>query len=425
MTKYIIVMGGTATGTGKTAFSASLGYILSTYGLNVSMVKFDGILNIDFEHCFSPKNKGEIIWDGEEIFITKDEEMVDSDLGVYERFLDKNFSKKNNIVNGNCYYELMNKQLKMKFKRGEIISINSHVIPLYIKKIAEASNNSDVCIIEIGGTIGDYESLFFSRAIGILKDKNKNKTIFILYSYLPLKSRTEFSEKEPFLLKVVKQNFEKAILLGLKPDFLAIRSDYNLEKFHKERITRDTFLNEEKIINIKTSRDQYNIPIEILNTGEHKNLINDLGIDGPRIEGHLEKYSALGEFSTSKILIIGETESSGSFISLKEAIKHAMRHLGKTPVITWIKGNQLENFRRDNILEDYNYVVITDGMENIPGKDEILKNKSIPLLCIGPVCKKFKNLQGHYFILRHEEYASRPMNPTLLKFFNLQWREGK
>ncbi len=154
MTKYVVVCGGTATGTGKTVFTASLGYIFSTFNLNTTIIKFDGLLNLSFASLATGNYKDEIIWEGEEIFINSEGEKVDSDIGVYERFLNKDISAANNIVNGECYYELFKKQLNDQLKRGETVTINTHLIPIYLEKIKKVSDSSDVCIIEVGGTLG-------------------------------------------------------------------------------------------------------------------------------------------------------------------------------------------------------------------------------------------------------------------------------
>src|SRR3989344_1332831 len=360
MTKYIIITGGIATGTGKTCLASSIGYILSTYGMNISMIKFDGILNLNFKSLINSKSKEEIIWDGEEVFITKNGNFLDSDIGPYERFLHKDFSSLNNIVSGECYNEIIKNQLSGRYKKGEIITINSHLIPLYLKKIYAASKNSDVCIIEIGGTLGDYESLFFIKALNKLK---------------------------------------------------------NIK--HKKRIMRDCFLNKDKIWRIPSVKDIYTLPIEILNSKQYRILINLLGITKRRIKGNLERFNELKIKNVSKVLIIGETESSGSYISLKEAVKHSLKSFGYSANIKWIKGSQIEN----EIIKDYDYIIITDGKENIRGKRDIINNYSLPILCIGNICNTIKiNKINCFYINKHIEYRSKPMNPSLNKFFK-KWKK--
>src|SRR3989344_734592 len=419
MTKYIIITGGIATGTGKTCLASSIGYILSTYGMNISMIKFDGILNLNFKSLINSKSKEEIIWDGEEVFITKNGNFLDSDIGSYERFLHKDFSSLNNIVSGECYNEIIKNQLSGRYKKGEIITINSHLIPLYLKKIYAASKNSDVCIIEIGGTLGDYESLFFIKALNTLKNINPKKFISLHYCYLPLKSSFDISEKEPFLLKIVKQSVDKANLLSINTDILVVRSDIKLLNKHKKRIMRDCFLNKDKIWRIPSVKDIYTLPIEILNSKQYRILINLLGITKRRIKGNLERFNELKIKNVSKVLIIGETESSGSYISLKEAVKHSLKSFGYSANIKWIKGSQIEN----EIIKDYDYIIITDGKENIRGKRDIINNYSLPILCIGNICNTIKiNKINCFYINKHIEYRSKHMNPSLNKFFK-KWKK--
>ncbi|MFA4887259.1 MAG: hypothetical protein WC595_03530 [Candidatus Nanoarchaeia archaeon] len=421
MTKYVVVGGSTATGTGKTVFTASLAYLLSTHGLNVTAIKFDGILNLDFSTIItSNKIKPEVIWEGEEVFLTKQHELVDSDVGVYERFINKDFTSKNNIINGACYYQLFLNQLNHQFAKGEIITVNSHLIPLYLKKIEEAAKGSDICFIEIGGTLGDNESLFFLRALSALKNKDPSSVLFILYSYLPLKSSLDqLNEDEPFLLKIVKQSYEKAMECPLKPDLLAIRSDKPVLSKHKSRIQKDTFLYPDQLLLIPSIKDIYQLPLKLLYSKEYEILFSMLHLKkGKRKEGSLEKYSKLPITSTCQVLILGETESSGSYISLKEAIKHALRHIAKEPNIIWMKGRELTSTIN---LNTYDYIILTEGNEALELKHHLIKNTTIPTLILGKFAQIIKSPYS-FPLSTHQEYRSRPMFPTLLNFFKLKWK---
>ncbi|HLD04964.1 MAG TPA: hypothetical protein VJG90_04575 [Candidatus Nanoarchaeia archaeon] len=424
MTKFIVIGGGTATGTGKTFFTASLSYILSTFGLNVTIIKFDGILNLNFSTLISSKlKKKELIWEGEEIFVTNNNELVDSDIGVYERFLDKNFTKNSSITNGECYQELINKQLQGNFVKGEIITVNSHLIPIYIEKIVKASRGCDVCLIEVGGTLGDNDSIFFIKALAILREKYVEKLIFIHYNYLPMKSKSDILvEDEPFLLKIVKQSYEKAVNSPLKPDLLAIRCDEPFLKKHKERILKDVFLMDKQLIIVPTVKDIYELPTKLMEREEYKIIFSRLGLSiTNRKEGHLEKYCLLPVDSEANVLIFGQTESSGSFISLKEGVKHALRHLGKDAIITWPKENESVNIdpRR------YDYLIITRGIKEVYKKKNALLNGDIPTLIIGDVFEKRLNTSRCFIIQSNLEYKSRPMKPSLLDFFSLKWKKDK
>lgn len=164
MTFYIFIYGSTATGTGKTVFTSSLGYILSTFGLNVNIIKFDGLMNISFKTMMESTKNGEIIWEGDEVFKTKDGTLVDSDIGTYERFLEKNLSSRNNLINGKFYEELIRKEKEGKFKKGDFLNINKNIIPKYKEEVKKQGEVYDVCLVEIGGTLGDEDTRLFKKS---------------------------------------------------------------------------------------------------------------------------------------------------------------------------------------------------------------------------------------------------------------------
>ena len=416
MTFYVFVYGATATGTGKTSFASSLAYLFSTYGLSTSVIKFDGILNISMENMFASKKSGEIIWAGEEVFITRDGKKVDSDVGVYERFLNRDFSGENNILNGACYFDLLQKQVNQEFLKGEPLSSNKYLIPLYLEKIESVFKNEEVGIIEIGGTLGDDDSSMFLRALRALKQKNPKNCITICYTYLPLKSKADIiSNDEPFLLKIVKNNYETAFKSDLPPDILAVRPDISLSVDHLGPLARDTFLDKNNIVFVPTVKELYDLPIQLIKKGHILKKIDSLFPGKIRKPGHLEEYNKIAFSGRSSVLVIGETESSGTYISLNEAIKHALRHLGKEADITWLKLNEIKNKP-----QHFDYIIVTEGETAIEEKCSLIKNLRAPLLCIGKVNEAFKGLPHSYIIEDHLEYLSRPMRPKLIKFFSSQ-----
>ncbi len=415
MTKYIVVCGGTATGTGKTIFTASLGYIFSTFNLITTIIKFDGLLNLSFASLATGDSEDEMIWEGEEVFINSEGKKVDSDMGIYERFLDKDIPSINNIVNGECYYELFKKQLNGQLKKGETVMINTHLIPIYLEKIKNASEGNDICIIEIGGTLGDAESLHILKALSILQCKNPNEFLVVHYTYLPLKSNYDIvSKEEPFLLKIIKQSYEKALNSSLKPNILIVRSDKPLTENQKDRITRDIFTDKKNIINIPSVEDIYSLPIKMLKSNQESIFLKYFKLDQKRIAGSLEAYNNLKTESYKNVLVIGETESSGLYISLKEAIKHALKHLKKEAKIMWLRGSEINS----NInIERFDYVIVTEGNEKIETKIELLKKINVPILCIGVINNIISDRKNIYRIKEHIENKSRPMRPTILEFF--------
>ncbi|MBS3153119.1 hypothetical protein J4426_00940 [Candidatus Woesearchaeota archaeon] len=418
MTKYIIVCGGTATGTGKTIFTASLGYIFSTFNLITTIIKFDGLLNLSFASLATGDSKDEIIWEGEEIFINFEGKKVDSDMGVYERFLDQDIPSINSIINGECYYELFKKQLNGQLKKGEILTINTHLIPIYLEKIKNASEGKDICIIEVGGTLGDAESLYFLKALSILQCKNPDEFLVVHYAYLPLKSNHDIVYKEePFLLKIIKQSYERALNSSLKPSILAVRSDKPLTENQKNRITRDIFIDKKNIINLPSVEDIYSLPLEILKFNQEYIFLKYFKFDQKRTAGSLETYANLKTEGYKNVLVIGETESSGLYISLKESIKHALKHLKKEAKIMWLRGSEINSNLN---IESFDYVIVTEGNEGIKNKIGLLKKINAPILCIGTINNLIPDRKNVYRIKEHIENKSRPMKPTILEFFQLK-----
>ena len=153
--KYIVVTGGVCHGIGKGIVASTIAYLLQQVGLNVSLVKFDGLLNRLGKEPYHEQIN--YLYEGEEVFVLDDGFLADSDFGSYERFLNKCATQKNNILNGDCWYELLTKE----FDAGGVKKIRPHLINIYKQKVKQAAGSSDVAVIEVGGTVGDLRKYLF------------------------------------------------------------------------------------------------------------------------------------------------------------------------------------------------------------------------------------------------------------------------
>jgi len=372
MTKKIIITGGVTSGVGKGVITASISNLLKKYGLKVQPVKFDGFLNKSFGDLVGYHKKQEIIFSGEEVFVLEDGTEADSDLGVYERFINQNLKGENNIVNGSCLEEMLSEKM---VHRGELIKIRPHLMRIYMKRIESLSQDSDVIILEIGGTVGDDENSFFLALLGARCAQDKNY-ISLHLSYIPQDiSREEISQERGMvggknLLKPVKNGILELAKYNLFPEFVLLRGR-EIKIGELERIAEATTLDMERIEVIPEVDDIYTLP-KILEQGRvFKRLLNRLKLKRRELcKDHIDKYlqDRVEVSKDVKILVAGETESWDSFISLNEALKHSATSLGYRARVKWYKeSDSIENYN------NYDGIIITEGLERINEKMKLAR----------------------------------------------------
>ena len=258
----IVVLGGVTSGVGKGVVCASIGNLLIENGIRTTVIKYDGLMNYSFEQMNPYHVIPEVRWSDEEVTVLADGGVVDSDLGVYERFTGLELPSVNNIVNGQCLKELISHQECKRWKAGEVISIFPHLIDIYKEKLFEAIADNDAAVLEVGGTVGDFESEFFLRMVSNLSDE---LNLFVLQlSYLSFMGSGSGAENDVInqdvILKPIKQSFHAACSFCLKPDALLIRSKKKVGSGIKRRVSKATCLSEEHIFFDYDVNSIYDVP---------------------------------------------------------------------------------------------------------------------------------------------------------------------
>jgi len=380
--KYVVVTGGTCHGIGKGIITSVVSYILQQSGLNVTNIKFDGLLNRLGKEPYHKKI--DVLYEGEETFILDDGFIADSDFGSYERFLNKELKRKNNILNGDCWFDLLN----IDYKTGEILKIRPHLINIYKKKIEEAASGNDAVVIEVGGTVGDNENIFFLQALKDIKSGNLSNFLSLHVTYIPGNKYPEVKNvvryiSDDFILKPAKQSILKLGEYGLDPDIVVCRCHVKLSDIIKERISEATGISKNYIFSDEDVENIYSIVESFKKQKIDTAIFKRLNIKFKEKRGHIDNYLSKIKKINKKIrvIILGNTEGWDSYISLSEAIDHAAVDLGYKSEIKWISNKAID----EKLKKETNGFIITEGLEDMKEKFSVAKycrENSKPILGI-------------------------------------------
>jgi len=388
MTKYIFVAGGVMSGIGKGVSVASIGRILKSKGFKVTAVKIDPYINVD-AGTMNPIEHGEV-------FVTEDGDECDQDIGNYERFLDENITKINYITTGRVYQAVINRERNLEYD-GRCVEVVPDIPDEVISRIKKAArkNKADFVLIEIGGTVGEYQNMLFLEAARILHLQEPQNVLFILVSYLPIPSMIGEMKTKPTQTAVKTLN-----TAGIQADIILARSRVALDEPRKRKISIFCNVTKENVISAPDIKAIYEIPVNfekenlgniILkkfnlrarknNLKDWKRLVNTIhNIKKPVRIGIVGKYFETGSFTLMD-----------SYISVIEAIKHAAWFFRRKPEIYWLSAEEFEkNPNKLKDLKKYDGIIVPGGFgkRGIEGKIKAVgfcrKNK-IPYLglCLG------------------------------------------
>ncbi|MEI7620058.1 MAG: CTP synthase [Candidatus Falkowbacteria bacterium] len=341
-TKYIFVVGGVMSGVGKGITTASIGEIIQAKGYSVSAIKMDPYINVD-AGTMNPIEHGEV-------FVTEDGDETDQDIGNYERFLNKNIYKENYMTTGRIYQTVINKERNLEYK-GKCVQVVPH-IPMEIRdRINKAvkKTGAEIMIIEIGGTVGEYENLLFLEAARVMKLQNPKDVAFVMVSYLPVPNMVGEMKTKPTQHAV--RNLNSA---GIQPDFIIARSEVNIDQHRREKIAINCNICAENVIAAPDAKSIYDIPLNfekdklgdrILKKLELKprnkkpdcnkdweQMVINTKLKSPEVViGIVGKYFATGDFSLTD-----------SYISVIEAVKHAAAYNRCHVKLEWISAEDVE-----------------------------------------------------------------------------------
>ena len=376
--KYLFVTGGVVSSLGKGIFSASLGAILESRGLKVTIQKLDPYINLD-PGTMSPFQHGEV-------FVTEDGSETDLDLGHYERFLDSKMSKLNNFTAGQVYEHVLKRERKGDFL-GSTVQVIPHITDEIKKRIVKCAKGNDIAIIEVGGTVGDIESQPFLEAIRQMKlELGSNRALFAHLTLIPFLASSGEIKTKP-----TQHSIKNLLSHGIQADLLICRSENPLQKSDSKKISLFTNVDEKCVFSIPDVNSINSIP-ELLNTqGLDKQITEKLRLKSkPANLNRWKKVSKLekNRKGITKIALVGKyTELADSYKSVNEALVHAGIH-NKTEVeIEYFDSQDFNNgvtkFRPQGILIPGGFGGRgIDGMINVA---KFARTKNIPFfgICLG------------------------------------------
>ena len=388
MARFIFVAGGVMSGIGKGVATASIGKILQAKGFRVSAVKIDPYINVD-AGTMNPIEHGEV-------FVTDDGVECDQDVGNYERFLDENLTTENYITTGRVYQTVINKERNLGYggRCVEVVPDIPNEVIYRIKKVAR-NTEADFVLIEIGGTVGEYQNLLFLEAARILRLRKSEDILFILVSYLPIPAMIGEMKSKPTQTAVRLLNEA-----GIQPDIILARARVPLDEPRKKKISIFCNVAKEDVISAPDVKSIYEIPINFEKDNIGNRILNKFGLRAKKFD--LKNWAELVKFIKSvkkpvKIGIVGKYFGTGeftladSYISVIEAIKHAAWFFKRKPEIDWLSSEKYENSPSAvKELKRYNGIIVPGGFgsRGVEGKIkaiEFCRKNKIPFLglCLG------------------------------------------
>ena len=395
MSDYIFVTGGVVSALGKGVTSASLGAILESRGLRVGMMKLDPYLNVD-PGTMSPYQHGEV-------FVTEDGTETDLDLGHYERYVSTTTGKHSNYTAGKIYETVIAKERRGDYL-GATVQVIPHVTDEIKKSIVKGSQGYDITIVEVGGTVGDIESLPFIEAIrqmGIYKDGYE-----VAYVHLTLVPYIKASAE--IKTKPTQHSVRELRAIGIQPDALVCRSELPLPKEHFDKIALFTNVDKNAVISAHDAEDIYQIPLILRDQGLDDIIVEKLKLDVPKADltpwENVFKASKESD-SKVKIAMVGKyVDFKDSYISLSEALRHAGFKNKKNVEIAYVESEDIQKNGTD-CLSKMDAILIPGGfgdrgIEGMIQSIEYARKNSIPFLgiCLGmqaAVIEYARNVLGH------------------------------
>lgn len=389
---YLFVVGGVMSGVGKGTSAAALGLTLKSKGYKVTAIKIDPYVNVD-AGTMNPVEHGEV-------FVTVDGDETDQDVGTYERYLDTNITRANYMTTGRVYQAVIERERNLEYK-GKCVEVVPHVPEEIIRRIERASKEAkaDITLIEVGGTVGEYQNVLFLEAARMLQVQYPEQVKFAIVSYLPVPPSVGEMKTKPTQYAIRTLNSA-----GIRPDFVIGRSPLPMDEPRKKKIAWICGVPTDHIIGAPDAKSVYDIPqmfedqhfaLSVLKSFKMKAKQNDLS----KWNAFVKKMRAAKK--EVHIGVVGKYFSTGDFVlsdvylSVLEAIKHAAAHEGVRAKIEWLNSEEYEKsptkMKKDLGALDGVIVPGGFGSRGIEGKIaaiEYCRKKKIPYLglCYGMQC---------------------------------------
>lgn len=386
--KYIFVVGGVMSGVGKGVTTSSIALLLSARGLNVTAMKIDPYINVD-AGTMNPTEHGET-------FVLKDGLETDQDMGNYERFLNKDLPAINYMTTGSVYLSVIQKERNLEYKGKNVEVVPD--IPLEVLsriKKAQKAAHADVVLIEIGGTVGEYQNVLFLEAVRMLKTEQPENVAVVMVSYLPVPNSIGEMKTKPTQTAVRTLNSA-----GVFADLIIARSPLPVDQKRKQKIATFCNVRVENVISAPDVKSIYDIPLNYETDKLSQRLCEQLGLKSKKSPDLTawKKFVSRSKVGGAKvkIAVVGKYFNSGDFvlsdvyISVLESIKYSAYALNLTPEITYLSSHDFENKEKLKELKKFDGVLIPGGFgsSGIAGKlnvIEYIRKQKIPYfgICYG------------------------------------------
>ncbi len=387
MPKFVFVTGGVTSSLGKGITAASLGRILAARGFTVGSLKMDPYLNVD-PGTMSPYQHGEV-------FVTEDGAETDLDLGHYERFIDRNVTRASNLTTGQIYSAVLTKE-----RRGDYLGATVQVIPHVTNEIKERihrvarETQADVILVEVGGTVGDIESLPYLEAIRQFRnDVGRQNVLNVHLTLLPRVATGELKTKP------TQHSVKELRSIGIQPDVIIARADQPIDDELREKIALFCDVKVDNVISEPDAWSIYAVPLMLEEAGLGRIVTDELGLTERAHEPELDEWKAIVERIRDariplEIGLVGKyIELKDAYLSVAESIRHAAWATGCQPRLRWIDSEKLEEQRDTGPLEGLDGIVVPGGFgyRGIEGKVVAVRysrERRIPTLglCMGMQC---------------------------------------
>ena len=374
-------------GLGKGVTTASIGRILHEHGYNITAVKIDPYINFD-AGTLRPTEHGEV-------WVTDDGGEIDQDLGTYERFLDMDIPKRNNITTGQIYKTVIDRERSGKYL-GETVQFIPHIPNEIKKRLKEAGKGRDIIIVEIGGTIGDYENIPYLFAMKSLeREMGKENVVYVLITYLPIPSHIEEMKTKPTqqAIRLLGEN-------GIFPDFIICRAKRALDNIRKKKIETYANIASDYVISEPDVDTVYQIPLDLEKENFGLKLLKELNLKSKKrpdwkswdvlVNRMQNPKKHVKVAIVGKYIDIGDYNLADSYVSINHALIHAGAALNVGVDINWVDSKTLEGKNANNNLNEYNGIIVPGGFgsSGVEGKINAINyartnNKPFLGLCYG------------------------------------------
>jgi CTP synthase len=380
MTKIIFITGGVVSSLGKGITSASLGALLEARKLKVALMKLDPYINVD-PGTMSPFQHGEV-------FVTEDGAETDLDLGHYERFVRTKMTQKNNLTSGRVYAEVIRKERRGDYL-GATVQVIPHITDEIKSRILQTTQGFDITLVEIGGTVGDIESLPFLEAIRQLRmELGSQNTLFIHLTLIPyIKAAHEIKTKP------TQHSTKELRSIGIQADILICRSENQISDFAREKIALFTNVEQRAVISLPDVKNIYAIPLLLKEQGIDKLLVEKIGL--PEAKTDLSEWQKIVDIENGftkevGIAMVGKyVDLIDAYKSINEALRHAGIHTNVKVKITYVDSEEVE-VKGVKLLEGFDAILVPGGfgkrgVEGMIIAAQYARENNIPYLgiCMG------------------------------------------